>query len=39
MESFGAAYPERAATIAHRLCRHELFELEALIALAKRMRP
>ncbi|GAA0728044.1 hypothetical protein GCM10009106_04660 [Sphingomonas japonica] len=37
--TFLTLYPEIAGRITHRLSGHELFELEALIALAGRMRP
>lgn len=36
---FGALYPETAGTLTHRLVGHPLFELDALVALAGRMRP
>lgn len=34
-----ATYPERPALLRHRLCGHPLFEIDALLALAGRMRP
>lgn len=39
LQRLGGLYPEQAGTLAHGLCGHPLFELEALIALAQRMRP
>lgn len=36
---FAALYPETAGRLTHRLAGHPLFELEALVALAQRMRP
>lgn len=37
--TFAGLYPEQAGLITHRLVGHELFELEALVRLAARMRP
>jgi hypothetical protein len=39
LETLRAAYPERPTLLRHELCGHELLGLEALIALAQRMRP
>ncbi len=36
---FRGIYPEQPARITHRLVGHPMFELEALMALAQRMRP
>jgi hypothetical protein len=36
---FDALYPETAGVLTHRLAGHPLFELEALVGLAQRMRP
>jgi len=39
LDAFAALYPETAGIVRHRLVGHPMFELEALIALAGRMRP
>jgi hypothetical protein len=39
LDAFRALYPEEAGKIAHRLAGHPMFELDALVALAKRIRP
>lgn len=39
IERFRDIYPERAGLLRHTLTGHPMFELEALIALAQRMRP
>ncbi len=36
---FARLYPEQAGVVSHRLAGHPLFELEALVRLAGRMRP
>ncbi len=38
-QAFVDAYPERPTLLAHRLCGHELLQIEALAALAARIRP
>jgi quercetin dioxygenase-like cupin family protein len=38
LAAFSGLYPERPGLLAHRLCGHRAFELEALIGLAQRMR-
>ena len=39
LSAFAALYPEEPGLLAHRLLDHPLFELEALIEFAQRMRP
>ncbi len=39
LQLFRTLYPEQAGLVTHRLLGHPLFELEALAALAKRIRP
>ncbi len=39
LEAFSRIYPEQPSLLPHRLIDHPLFELEALIALAQRIRP
>jgi hypothetical protein len=39
MDAFRSLYPEQPGLITHKLRGHELFELEALAELAKRIRP
>ena len=39
IQAFRSNYPETAAKITHQLVGHPMFELEALVALAKRIRP
>lgn len=38
-DAFAALYPERPGILTHRLAGHPLLELDALVALAQRMRP
>lgn len=37
--AFSALYPERPGVFGHHLCGHDLFELDALVALSQRIRP
>lgn len=36
---FSSLYPERPGIFGHHLCGHDLFELDALVALSQRIRP
>jgi quercetin dioxygenase-like cupin family protein len=39
LQTFRSIYPETAAKLTHRLVGHPMFDLEALVALAQRIRP